>query len=326
MNHLYTIQLTDYPLPDQTKQTLYLNYEVFGQPLHQAPVVLVNHALTGNSTVTGKQGWWNPLIGQGQVIDLNRYTVIAFNIPGNGYGDKATHLLLNYKSFTTSIIADVFWKGLDFLRISALYAIIGGSLGGSIAWEMALQRPHALQRLIPIATNLQASDWLIGQVTVQEAILNHSNQPIEDARKHAMLLYRTPESINQKFVQKKQEQAQTHTIESWLTYHGQALQQRFQLAAYRLMNHLLKTIGQTVTEEQLRQFATQTSTQITMITVDSDGMFTQKEQRETYCKLYAYGADITYKEIQSIHGHDAFLMEYQQLQTLLEPLFKSTLQ
>lgn len=321
MNQLHTIQLTDYRLPDQTTQTLYLNYEVFGQPLYQAPIVLVNHALTGNSTVTGNQGWWNPLIGHGQVIDLHRYTVLAFNIPGNGYGNKAEHLLLNYTSFTTAIIADVFWKGLDFLQISELYAVIGGSLGGSIAWEMALQRPHALQRLIPIATNVQASDWLIGQVTVQEAILNNSNHPIEDARKHAMLLYRTPESINQKFAQKNHPLNRTHTIESWLTYHGQALQKRFQLAAYRLMNHLLKTIGQAVTEEQIKKFATKTTTQITVITVDSDGMFTQKEQRETYCKLYAYGADITYKEIQSIHGHDAFLMEYQQLQALLHPLF-----
>ncbi|MGS4346309.1 alpha/beta fold hydrolase [Myroides odoratus] len=321
MNHLHTIQLTDYPLPDQTTQTLFLNYEIFGQPLHQAPIVLVNHALTGNSTVTGEQGWWNRLIGQGQVIDLNRYTVLAFNIPGNGYGDKTEHLLLNYMAFTTAIIADIFWKGLDFLRVSELYTIIGGSLGGSIAWEMALQRPHALQRLIPIATHWRASDWLIGQVTVQEAILNHSSQPLEDARKHAMLLYRTPESINQKFSQENQQSAWTHTIESWLTYHGQALQQRFQLAAYRLMNHLLKTIGRSTTEEQLKQFASTTTAQITLITVDTDGMFTQKEQRETYCKLYAYGADITYKEIQSIHGHDAFLMEYQQLQTLLQPLF-----
>lgn len=321
MHHLHTIQLTAYRLPDQTAQTLYLNYEIFGQPLHQAPVILVNHALTGNSTVTGEQGWWNQVIGYDQVIDLNRYTVLAFNIPGNGYGNKPEQLLPNYTAFTTAVIADVFWKGLDFLQVPQLYAIIGGSLGGSIAWEMALQRPEAIHHLIPIATNIQASDWLIGQVVVQEAILNHSKHPLEDARKHAMLLYRTPESINQKFTREQQSMDQIHPVEQWLTYHGHALQKRFQLAAYQLMNHLLQTIGKALTEEQVKQFALTTTTQITMITVDSDGMFTQKEQRETYCKLYAYGADIQYKEIQSIHGHDAFLIEYQQLQTLLQPLF-----
>ncbi|WP_158961709.1 alpha/beta fold hydrolase [Myroides fluvii] len=321
MKQLHTIQITDYLFPDQTVQTLYLNYEIFGQPLHQAPIVLVNHALTGNSTVTGEQGWWKELIGYNQAIDLNRYTVLAFNIPGNGYANKEEQLFPAYTSFTTALVADVFWKGLDFLRIPQLYAIIGGSLGGSIAWEMALQRPQAIQHLIPIATNLQASDWLIGQVAVQEAILNHSSQPLEDARKHAMLLYRTPESINQKFTRVHPTIGDTPPIESWLTYHGQALKKRFQLAAYRLMNHLLKTIGREITEEQLRHFAGNTTATITVVAVNSDNMFTQKEQRETYCKLYAYGANINYKEIQSIHGHDAFLMEYEQLQTALQPLF-----
>lgn len=320
MNHLHTIQITDYLLPDQTYQTLYLNYEIFGQPLHQAPIVLVNHALTGNSTVAGEQGWWKDLIGYDQVIDLNRYTVIAFNIPGNGYANKEEQLFLNYTALTTASVADIFWKGLNFLQVSHLYAIIGGSLGGSIAWEMALQRPQTIQHLIPIATNLQASDWLIGQVAVQEAILNHSIHPLEDARKHAMLLYRTPESINQKFSQTHTHD-NTHTIEHWLTYHGQALKKRFQLAAYRLMNHLLRTIGGELTEESLKQFAVNTTAQITVIAVNSDYMFTQKEQRQTYCKLYAYGANINYKEIQSIHGHDAFLMEYEQLQTALRPIF-----
>ncbi|MGG5576410.1 alpha/beta fold hydrolase [Myroides sp. C15-4] len=319
MNDLNYLFLLDYKLPDQTQQTLRLSYEVFGQPLHQAPIVLVNHALTGNSTVAGDRGWWKPLIGSGQVIDLNRYTVIAFNIPGNGYEGSTAHLLSNYRVFTTAVIADLFWKGLDALQIKQLYAVIGGSLGGSIAWDMAIQRPKAITHLIPIATNIQASDWLIGQVHVQETILAHSSHPLEDARKHAMLLYRTPASMVQKF--NRQREQEKYAVECWLNYHGESLKNRFHLQAYQLMTHLLKTIGQERTEKQLQTFAGQTSIQITVIAIDSDYMFTQQEQVRTVEKLAQYGATITYKEIQSIHGHDAFLLEYEQLNDRIQTLF-----
>jgi len=62
-----------------------LSYQVFGPTIGKAPVVLVTHALTGNSQVSGAEGWWNSLVGEGKVIDTTNYTVIAFNIPGNGY-------------------------------------------------------------------------------------------------------------------------------------------------------------------------------------------------------------------------------------------------
>ena len=80
----------------QSKIALY--YQIFGQPIGKAPVVLVNHALTGNSNVTGKNGWWNELIGQNKTIDTDYFTVIAFNIPGNGFENEPQNLVLNYTS------------------------------------------------------------------------------------------------------------------------------------------------------------------------------------------------------------------------------------
>ena len=82
LNHLkidnFTTQsgalYTDFPL----------SYQVFGQKLHTAPVILVNHALTGNSNVAGEKGWWKTLVGYGSVIDLQKYTVVCFNVAGNG--------------------------------------------------------------------------------------------------------------------------------------------------------------------------------------------------------------------------------------------------
>ena len=82
-----------------------LSYQVFGKPLYEAPIVLVNHALTGNSDVAGKDGWWNDLIGEDKVIDTIVYTVLAFNIPGNGYDG---FILENYKDFVSRDIAKIF--------------------------------------------------------------------------------------------------------------------------------------------------------------------------------------------------------------------------
>ena len=115
-----------------------MSYQLFGQPLFEAPIVLVNHALTGNSNVCGEKGWWKDLIGHGKAIDTNQYTILAFNIPGNGYDG---FLIENYQNFIAKDIAKLFLAGFEKLKINQLFAIIGGSLGGGIAWQMAVLHP-----------------------------------------------------------------------------------------------------------------------------------------------------------------------------------------
>ena len=82
-----------------------LSYQVFGQDLGVAPVILVNHALTGNSNVAGDQGWWQDIVGKEKVIDTNVYSVVSFNIPGNGFDG---FLIENYKDFIARDIAHIF--------------------------------------------------------------------------------------------------------------------------------------------------------------------------------------------------------------------------
>ena len=72
-------------------------YQVFGKALGTAPVVVVNHAFTGNSQVTGENGWWKEAIGEGKLIDTLKYTVVAFNIPGNGFGAREEDMIPNYE-------------------------------------------------------------------------------------------------------------------------------------------------------------------------------------------------------------------------------------
>ena len=294
-----------------------LTYHLFGKPLGTAPVVLVNHALTGNSKVAGKNGWWNRLIGDYLTIDTKTYTVIAFDIPGNGYDGDTRFLIENYTSITTRLMAQLFWKGLEKLNITQLFAVIGGSLGGAIAWEMAFLKPEAISVLVPIACHYRASDWLIGNVLVQDAILNHSVHPVEHARMHAMLLYRTPLSLENKFSKAFNEEEQQYQVESWLKYHGRALKSRFQLASYKLMNHLLKTIGEELTPGKLEHFAQHTTIKIHFIAIDSDYMFTEHEQFEAYTQLKKQYKNIQFSSIKSIHGHDGFLIEFAQLHNLI---------
>ena len=174
--------LQNIPLKYTTKSgkttAIALSYQLFGKPLHEAPIVMINHALTGNSNVTGEGGWWNSIVGPNKVIDTNAFTVLAFNIPGNGHDQVLSSLIENYKDFTARDIAEIFANALDHLKITQLFAVIGGSVGGGLAWELAALKPTLIQHLVPIASDWKSTDWLIANCYIQEQILNNSSQPL----------------------------------------------------------------------------------------------------------------------------------------------------
>ncbi|WP_245896532.1 alpha/beta fold hydrolase [Flavobacterium sediminis] len=312
--HQFTLQ------NQKVQDKIILSYQLFGQKLGKAPVVLVNHALTGNSQVIGESGWWNSLIGEGKTIDTDQYTILAFNVPGNTYQDQENSIE-NYKDFTVADIAAAFWKGVESLQIEKLYAAIGGSLGGAIAWQMAIQEPEKISHLIPVATDWKSTDWLMANVLVQDSILNNSKNPIADARMHAMLLYRTPQSLQFKFNREKQPDSDLFQIESWLLHHGDKLQKRFQLSAYKLMNHLLRTIDITNGNGNFEKTVEKVTSEIHIVAVDTDYFFTADENLKTYENLKKLGKKVNWHQIESIHGHDAFLIEFEQLNTILKDIF-----
>ncbi len=295
-----------------------LSYQLFGLSLGEAPVILVNHALTGNSNVAGEDGWWKDLIGDNKVIDTKLYTVLAFNIPGNGFD---SFVIENYKDFVARDIANLFLIGLKTLKTDKLFAIIGGSLGGGIAWEMAVLSPDITEHLIPVATDWKSTDWLIANCQIQEQFLLNSKNPVHDARMHAMLCYRTPESFNERFQRSKNDELEIFNVESWLLHHGKKLQERFQLSAYKLMNQLLKTIDVTKNRSKDFNVLENIHANIHIVGVDSDLFFTAEENRQTHKQLALINSNVTYNEIHSVHGHDAFLMEYEQLERIIEGIF-----
>ncbi|WP_289644945.1 bifunctional aspartate kinase/homoserine dehydrogenase I [Maribacter aestuarii] len=317
---LQHLKIEQYTTLGGVSQDIKLSYQLFGRELHSAPIVLVNHALTGNSNVTGKEGWWSALIGNGKCIDTQKYTVLSFNIPGNGY-DK--FVIDNYKDFVAGDVARIFLLGLGQLGINRLFAIIGGSLGGGIAWEMAALNSKLTQHLIPVASDWKSTDWLIANCQIQEQFLVNSKKPVHDARMHAMLCYRTPESFKERFKRTTNEELQVFNVESWLMHHGEKLQERFQLSAYKLMNQLLKTIDVTRNGDQNFINLQNSDTNIHIIGVDSDLFFTAKENKDTFKQLAQANSNVTYGEVQSLHGHDAFLMEFEQMEKLLDGIFNT---
>lgn len=318
MSQLHHLIISNFiPGKGKISQEIQLSYQLFGKELHTAPIILINHALTGNSNVTGNDGWWQELVGKTKVIDTDKYTVLAFNIPGNGYDG---FVIENYKDFVARDIAKLFLIGLEKLAIKELYAIIGGSLGGGIAWEMSALNTTITKFLIPVATDWKSTDWLIANCQIQEQFLSNSSNPVHDARMHAMLCYRTPESFNARFQRSKNETLEIFNVESWLLHHGKKLQERFQLSAYKLMNQLLKTID--VTKNREANILDTIKATIHIVGVDSDLFFTAEENRETYKQLALTNPHVSYSEINSVHGHDAFLMEYEQLEKIIEPIFR----
>ena len=320
---LQEIIIPDFRNSAGTEQKIHVFFRLFGRQAGTAPVVLVNHALTGNANVTGEDGWWKNLIGPGQCIDTDIYSILAINVPGNGASGKKEHLLHNYDEFTLKDIAQIFLQVLEELEIDSLFAAIGGSIGGALAWHLAALKPHLIQNLIPIATDYKSTDWLLGLCKVQDQILNNSSNPVHDARMHAMTFYRTPASFSAKFRRKRNELNLQFEVANWLSHHGKKLESRFELSAYKLMNHLLTTIDISSENGEPLAVAKKISGNIFLVGIDSDLFFLPEEIRNTFQELSEVKNNVSYHEIKSIHGHDAFLIEYEQLRNILNPIFNS---
>ena len=321
MNSIQCLSLTDL----KTNTGIYLEkldlyYQHFGQSLNTAPVVLINHSLTGDSNVAGQGGWWKEIVGPKKIIDTDRYAVLAFNIPGNGVKGQT---FSNAKDFHTGDIALFFLKGLELLGVSVLYALVGGSIGGGIAWEMAVIAPKLAKYIIPVAADWKANDWILANTFLQRRILENSNNPLEDARIHAMLTYRTPQSFAQRFERTINDESGIYNIESWLLHHGKKLAERFHLDAYILVNHLLASINIERNGENAQDLIKKIEGEIHLIAVDSDLFFTPIEDQKTYEMIKPQKESIFYHELKSIHGHDAFLIENDAMTKILNPIFKN---
>ena len=295
-----------------------ISYQVFGKELGSAPVILVNHALTGNSLVSGINGWWSEIIGFEKPIDTTKYSVLCFNIPGNGFNENNFDFNLD---LNLGDIALLFIKAIDKLKLTKLHAIIGGSIGGCLTWEMIALKNDLASIIIPVASDWKATDWLIANTFLQDRILKNSRDPVSDARIHAMTFYRSPKSLNTRFSRTKNLDKNMYNVESWLIHHGEKLRQRFSLKSYLFMNKLLSSTDITRDGESFISKISNIKSSIHLISVDSDIFFLPDEDYETYSIAKKNNLDITNHIIKSIHGHDAFLIETKQISDIFTKIF-----
>lgn len=313
------IQLEDFETLSGLKiKKIQISYQVFGEKLGSAPVILVNHALTGNSLVTGINGWWSEIIGFEKPIDTKKYSVLCFNIPGNGFNENNFDFNLD---LNLGDIALLFIKAIDQLKIAKLHAIIGGSIGGCLTWEMIALKNDLASIIIPVAADWKATDWLIANTFLQDRILKNSRDPVSDARIHAMTFYRSPKSLNTRFTRTKNLDKNMYNVESWLSHHGEKLRQRFSLKSYLFLNKLLSSTDITRDGKTFINKISKIKSSIHLISVDSDIFFLPDEDHETYLVAKKNNLDITNHTINSIHGHDAFLIETKQISDIFTKIF-----
>ena len=316
LNH---ILLEDFETLSGSKiKKLQISYQVFGKKLGSAPVIVVNHALTGNSLVSGINGWWSDIIGFEKPIDTTKYSVLCFNIPGNGFNENNFDFNLD---LNLGDIALMFIKAIDKLKIGKLHAIIGGSIGGCLTWEMIALKNDLASIIIPVAADWKATDWLIANTFLQDRILKNSRDPVSDARIHAMTFYRTPKSLNKRFNRTKNLDKNIYNVESWLSHHGEKLRRRFSLESYLFMNKLLSSTDITRDGESFINKISKIKSSIHVISVDSDVFFLTDEDHETVSIAKNNNIDIKNHIIKSIHGHDAFLIETKQISDIFTKIF-----
>ena len=138
-----------------------------------------------------------------------------------------------------------------------------------------------------------------------------------------MLTYRTPGSFTERFGRTVNKDKDIFNVESWLIHHGDKLQDRFLLDAYKTVNHLLASIDITRNGDSLEKIVETISSNIHLIAIDSDLFFTAEEDQKTLKRLKKLKKNIFYHEIKSIHGHDAFLIENETVSQILSSILNS---
>ncbi len=296
-------------------------------------IVLVIHALTGNSNL---EDWFSGFFDESSPIDLDKDFVICMNIPGSCYGSVGPWSI-NPKSgkpyrgdfpiFTIRDIVRFQQLMLNKLEITEVQLVLGGSMGGMVALEFALLDDR-IQKSCVVAMGKSHSPWAIGISEAQRQALyadpiwnggfyERDNPPkngLSAARAMAMLTYRTPQNYQKKFQRNINSEKNIFEVESYLQYQGLKLVERFDALTYDRMTRSMDTHDISRDRESFEEVLGKLKTHVLVIGIDSDLLYPTYEQKE----LADLIPNAIYKEINSMYGHDAFLIEFGQINEALE--------
>lgn len=304
-------------------------------------VVWVFHALTANSNPAD---WWPGLLGDGRFFDPAKYFIICVNMPGSCYGSigpletnpqTGESWYHDFPLFTTRDMIRAYKPLKDFLGIKKIHIGIGGSMGGQQLLEWAVEEPELFEHVIALATNAQHSPWGIAfnasqrmcietdatwQTNTQEAGING----MKAARSIALLSYRNYNTYNLTQPRdKKTAWPVAHPFggeaaESYQRYQGEKLANRFNAFSYYRLGQAMDAHdlgrGRGSVEEALHRIKAKTL----VIGITSDILFPPEEQK----KIADNVPGAVYELIESLYGHDGFLLEYDKIEHILRDFIR----
>ena len=338
-----------------------LGYETYGTLNADASnAILICHALTGDQHVasthpiTGKPGWWARMVGPGCPIDTDRFFVVATNAIGGCMGSSGPQSLapdgrpyaMRFPVITVSDMARSQTMLMDHLGIERLHAVVGGSMGGMQALSWAAHFPERVGAALIIASTAKHSAQNIAFHEVgRQAIMADRNWRGGDyyadsispaaglavARMAAHITYLSETGLTEKFGRRLQERdAKTFgfdadfQVESYLRHQGISFTDRFDANSYLYITRAIDYFD--LAEEfggRLANAFKDTKTRFAIVSFDSDWLYPTAESKSIAHALNAAGAPVSFVELSSPYGHDAFFLNVPALDRVVSGFLRS---
>ncbi|MBN1488584.1 MAG: homoserine O-acetyltransferase [Phycisphaerae bacterium] len=340
-------------------QVAYETYGVLNAARDNA--VLICHALSGDAHVAGyhdehdrKPGWWDIMVGPGKGIDTNKYFVICSNILGGCRGTTGPSSLnpetgkpwgLDFPVITIEDMVKVQKRLIEHLGIDRLLAVIGGSMGGMQVLEWIVRYPEAVAAAIPIATTARLNAQSIAFDAVgRNAILadprfEHGqyhagpgpDRGLAIARMVGHITYLSEQGMHEKFGRELRRAdkysydfGSEFSVETYLDHQGRAFVERFDANSYLYITKAMDYYDLAARHGSLEKAFQHVQARVFAMSFSSDWLFTPQQSRQIVDALLANGKHVTYSEVNSRYGHDAFLLEPEVLGRLIGSFLAST--
>lgn len=275
-------------------------------------LVIVFHALTGNADAAGS--WWREVIGPGRAIDTDRYAVLAPNLLGSCYGTTgpSDYAKGEFPPVTPRDQARLAGALVDELGVESPALVTGGSLGGMVSLEWALEHPGRARAVVVLAAPAAHTAYAIGWNHIQRQLVTElGERGIELARKVAMMTFRTESELGDRFGRCTAD-CGGWQVTSWLDHHGLKLRERFDAATYETLLGAMDAHDVGRGRGGVASALSSISGRVVAVGIRGDLLYSAEE-------VYHWSAlaGAQYEEITSVHGHDAFLLEHEQVGRIL---------
>ena len=338
---LFTEQPLRLIFGDQLEQ-INVVYQTYGTlNAEKSNAILLCHALTGDaepySQEPNQQGWWQQFMGDGLAFDTSKYFFICSNVLGGCKGTTGPASInpktqkpfgSQFPHITVQDIVRVQKALLDYLNISHLHAVIGGSFGGMQATQWAICYPDFVDNVVNLCSSLTFSAEAIGfNHVMRQAVINDPNfnggdyydgEPPEKglaiARMLGMLTYRTDVQLAKAFGRATKAEGQFwgdyFQVESYLSYQGKKFLDRFDANSYLHLLRALDLYDPAMGFDNMKAALSRIQARYTLVAVTNDQLFKLNDLHKSKAALEQAGINLQYYEFASDYGHDAFLVDY----------------